>query len=267
MENIEKRFLTVGELAGKAGITVRTLQYYDRIGLLKSTLSEGGRRMYTCDDILKLQQILFLKSFGFPLEEISNKILNYKTSADLEKIFTEQSKILHEQISNMNKTVNMLDIIIEEIRTGKDISFERLIAIIESMSQGNPYTFFIRYFGDEQLNSVAKRFSSKEESQQYIESMKELFTQLNTLYKKDADPAGKEGQELAARWWTTVCRFTGGDSSLMKTLLSVGKDIDNWPEGTENIKDAIEHFLTKAFSVYFKNNNIKIPEMEVRNNE
>ena len=53
----------------------------------------------------------------------------------------------------------------------------------------------------------------------------------------------------------------------MGTLLSVGKDIDNWPEGAENIKDAIEHFLTKAFSVYFKNNNIKIPEMEVRNNE
>ena len=184
MENIEKRFLTVGELAGKAGITVRTLQYYDRIGLLKSTLSEGGRRMYTRDDILKLQQILFLKSFGFPLEEISNKILNYKTSADLEKIFTEQSKIMHEQINNMNKTVNMLDIIIEEIRTGKSINFERLIAIIESMSQGNPYTFFIRYFGDEQLNSVAKRFSLKEESQKYIESMNELFTQLNTLYKK-----------------------------------------------------------------------------------
>ena len=62
---MEQSYIFVGELAKKTGVTVRTLQYYDRVGLLKPTLSEGGRRMYSRDDILKLQQILFLKSLGF----------------------------------------------------------------------------------------------------------------------------------------------------------------------------------------------------------
>lgn len=57
MGNAKEHLFSVGELAKKAGVTVRTLQYYDKIGLLKSTINEGGRRMYTQDDILKLQQI------------------------------------------------------------------------------------------------------------------------------------------------------------------------------------------------------------------
>ena len=63
MGNSEEKLYTIGDLAKKAGVTVRTLQFYDRSGLLKSTLSAGGRRMFGRDDVLRLSQILFLKSF------------------------------------------------------------------------------------------------------------------------------------------------------------------------------------------------------------
>lgn len=69
--NSEKLF-TVGELAKRCGVTVRTLQFYDQNGLLTpSRYSEGGRRLYGIDDLLRLQQILFYKGFGFPLEGYS----------------------------------------------------------------------------------------------------------------------------------------------------------------------------------------------------
>ena len=56
-------FMTVGEIAKKMGVTVRTLQYYDKEGLLSpSAESEGGRRLYTDRDLIMLHQILSLKS-------------------------------------------------------------------------------------------------------------------------------------------------------------------------------------------------------------
>ena len=69
-------FLTVGQVAKKMGVTVRTLQYYDRVGVLSpSAESEGGRRLYTEKDFIRLHQILSLKSLGFSLEDIKQRPL------------------------------------------------------------------------------------------------------------------------------------------------------------------------------------------------
>ena len=59
---IPQGFMTVGEVAKKMGVTVRTLQYYDKEGLLSpSAESEGGRRLYTDKDLVMLHQIISLK--------------------------------------------------------------------------------------------------------------------------------------------------------------------------------------------------------------
>ena len=68
---IPEGYMTVGEVAKKMGVTVRTLQYYDKEGLFSpSGKSEGGRRLYTDKDLVRLHQILSLKSLGFSLEDI-----------------------------------------------------------------------------------------------------------------------------------------------------------------------------------------------------
>jgi MerR family transcriptional regulator, thiopeptide resistance regulator len=66
------RPLTVGQLAELAGITVRTLHHYDETGLLvPSTRSEAGYRLYTTDDVQRLQRVLFYRELGFALEDIA----------------------------------------------------------------------------------------------------------------------------------------------------------------------------------------------------
>ncbi len=63
---IPEGFMTVGELAKKMGVTIRTLQYYDKEGILSpSAESEGGRRLYTDKDIVLLHQILSLNHWAF----------------------------------------------------------------------------------------------------------------------------------------------------------------------------------------------------------
>src|SRR5258708_33548659 len=65
--------LKVGELARRTGLTVRTLHHYDEIGLVRPSLhTEAGHRLYTSDDIARLQQVRSLRELGFSLEEIGN---------------------------------------------------------------------------------------------------------------------------------------------------------------------------------------------------
>ena len=64
-------YYTSGEFAKKANVTLRTIRYYDRQGILKpSKVADNGYRLYTDADFAKLQKILSLKYLGFSLEEI-----------------------------------------------------------------------------------------------------------------------------------------------------------------------------------------------------
>src|SRR6516165_7425563 len=63
--------LKIGELARRTGLTVRTLHHYDAIGLLHPSLhTEAGHRLYTADDIARLQQVLSLRQLGFSLDQV-----------------------------------------------------------------------------------------------------------------------------------------------------------------------------------------------------
>lgn len=254
-------YFTVGELAEKVGVTVRTLQYYDKTGLLKSSINKSGRRIYTKDDIFKLQQILFLKSFGFSLKEIKDKILKPGSFRSLETVFEKQREIVLGQIENMKKVADLLDLIISETKTGRDISLDKLITIMELMNWDNPYSFVIRYLGEEQIKIIAERFDSQEKYTHIMDYSKELFAKLNDLYMKGADPAGSEGQELAEKWWSMVSEFTGGDQSLLKSLISAGLDTNNWPEEAKVFQGAIENFLGKAIEIYLKSKGVNLKEM------
>jgi DNA-binding transcriptional MerR regulator len=64
--------LTVGQVAGQFGVTVRTLHHYDQIGLLvPSERTPAGYRLYTTADITRLQNVVVYRRLGFPLEEIA----------------------------------------------------------------------------------------------------------------------------------------------------------------------------------------------------
>jgi DNA-binding transcriptional MerR regulator len=258
MKNTGDGFFTIGEMAKKFGITVRTLQHYDRTGLLKSTSSESGRRIYMRDDILKLQQILFLKSFGFSLQEIKNILLNNEASLNLEQVFEQQRDILLAQISNYNKMVEALNTVIEEVKAGKEISVYKLMIMIELMKNGNPYRYMIRYFEDDLINDLSKRFQSQQKYDQFMEIAKELFTRVKSLKQQGADPAGEEGQKLANDWWNMVMSVTNGDPKMIETLVSAGMDIGDWPDETGNTKSSFVDFLSNAFGVYFAKNEMSV---------
>lgn len=98
----EKKLYTAGEFAKKAGVTIRTIRFYDNKGLLKpSNLTEAGYRLYTDEDFAKLQRILTLKYLGFSLEDIFMSITNDSSSSYLKKSLDMQLQIVKDKISHM----------------------------------------------------------------------------------------------------------------------------------------------------------------------
>ena len=88
---------TIGKLSKNTGVTVRTLDYYDEIGLMKpSSKTEGGHRLYSEDDVLRLERILALKYMGFSLEQIKD-ILENSTSTWQESIQQQLELVRREQ--------------------------------------------------------------------------------------------------------------------------------------------------------------------------
>ena len=85
--------MTVNEVSKLAGVSIRTLQYYDTIGLLKpAEYSESGYRLYDDTDLERLQQILLFRELEFPLKEIKD-IIN-RSDFDKKKALEQQIKLL-----------------------------------------------------------------------------------------------------------------------------------------------------------------------------
>ena len=145
----------------------------------------------------------------------------------------------------------MLDAALAEAKSKQEIDMNRLIMIMESIKRGNPYTFVVRYFDDEQLRNYSIQLLDPHSNKDYI---KELFVRLEQLYENGIDPASKDGQEFAKLWWDMVNKFTSGDDKLLELLIYVGRDMQNWPDEAENVKKPIENFLVKAMKIYLSNN-------------
>lgn len=122
--------LKISEFAKRAGVTVKTLLHYDKIGLLKpSQKTVSGYRVYCEDDFLKLQQIITLKFIGLSLTEIS-EILS-KTDRSLENIISIQKKALEEKKKHIESVITVFNKAENQIKEEGFLEVDKLIDIIK----------------------------------------------------------------------------------------------------------------------------------------
>lgn len=106
---------TTGELAKLCGVTVRTVQYYDNRGiLLPSTLSEGGRRLYSEEDLQKMKQICFLRELDLPLNSIAQLLSEPEPEKVLSLLLSQQETILQKEMNDRKERLEQL----QQLRRG-----------------------------------------------------------------------------------------------------------------------------------------------------
>lgn len=256
-----KKLFTVGELAKRCGVTVRTLQFYDKSGLVSpSCHSEGGRRLYGLKDILRLHQVMFLKSFGFSLDEIRDRILPVQSTAALLEMLKRQNETLAEQIKFLSDTSELIGLTIKEIEKGGDFPVANLMAIISNVQQGHSYSFVLKYFGREEMESMVGNMMDKPNPYSTADRWQSMVDRLLELHRKGVDPEGEEGQHFAAEWWGMIEEITQNDPDILRSAMSAGADVDNWPEDANEFKVAIKDFIGAAIGKYVKDNHINLPK-------
>jgi len=115
--------LTVGQVAEQLGVTVRTLHHYDEIGLLvPSERSPAGYRLYTAEDITRMQHVVVYRRLGFPLEEIA--LLLDEPSADVSEHLRRQRQAVMSRLDEMQDLVTAIDRALEKEMAGNKLTKE-----------------------------------------------------------------------------------------------------------------------------------------------
>lgn len=114
----------IKQVAELAGVSVRTLHHYDEIGLLKPELAPNGYRLYSEDDFVKLQQILFFKELDFPLDEIK-QILNH-TDFDHVDTLQKHKRLLEVKKNRLEKIIKTVEDTLHSLKGGNKMSKEKM---------------------------------------------------------------------------------------------------------------------------------------------
>lgn len=129
-----ERFYTTGEFAKKARVTIRTIRYYDKKGILKpSSRSEKGYRMYTDQDFLRLQKVLSLKYLGFSLEEIKNMTINDDT-LNITNSLRMQADLLHKKAEHLRSVEEAILKTTKVIEETNQVDWNEILNLIHMTS-------------------------------------------------------------------------------------------------------------------------------------
>ena len=118
---------TTGELAKLCGVTVRTVQYYDTRGILIPTeLSEGGRRLYSEDDLRRMKVICFLREMDLPIDAISQILKEEHPEKVISLLIEQQEQALSEEISDKQQKLDKLRELKNGLKSKADFSLETI---------------------------------------------------------------------------------------------------------------------------------------------
>ena len=124
---------TTGELAKLCGVTVRTVQYYDTRGILiPSELSEGGRRLYSDDDLKRMKIICFLRELDLPIDAISQILKEEHPEKVISLLIEQQETVLSDEIAVKQEKLEKLRELKNGLKGKTEVSLETIgdIAVI-----------------------------------------------------------------------------------------------------------------------------------------
>ena len=250
MTTSAEQIYQASEFAERAGVTVRTLHHYDRLGLLKpSGRTAAGYRLYGERDFARLQQIVTLKFIGFPLNQIK-KILD-RRDFDLAKIFRFQRQIMEEKRNQLEEAIKALNWAEYVVNSGERPGFEVFKKIIEVINMSKDMEWTKKYYSDEAKEAIANRQVPQEVIEQGQRDWATLIKEVEAAVGED--PASEKAQKLAARWVELIRGFTGGNPAIQEGLNKMYADKTNWPASMPKpFSDEVQQFMMKAVAIYNK---------------
>lgn len=233
------------EFAKRAGVTIRALHHYDRLGLLKpSGRTNAGYRVYSDRDFARLEQIVALKFIGFPLHQI-REILRRKDT-DLRAALQQQHRILAEKREHLERAMKAIERAEQVVAAGGQPDWEPFRNVIEVIQMQTRKDWMKKYYTEEQLASLRQRWSPEVQAESE-RGWAALAKDIEAAIARGDKPTGDVGLQLATRRQQLLTMFTGGDPGIEASLKKLYADEANWPATFKRpFSDDVNAFLSQA---------------------
>lgn len=223
--------LSIGELAERAGVTVRTLRYYESKGLMAPARSEAGQRVYRYPDVTRLQQIQLLKRAGFTLSQIKSMLGS--ATIEAKAVLTVQQGLLKKQLEDTKVALAAVEDTLKQLN-GTETDLFTLCNMIKMGESA---------MSEEKWQKVWDKFYTPEESERWaaakgavpedvIKAHEAAWPDILARTEKmvGSDPASAEAQAILKEWNAMTQVIYDIDPSLMRSAAKLYDNMDEWPE-------------------------------------
>jgi DNA-binding transcriptional MerR regulator len=209
----------IHEFATRAGVSVRTLHHYDHVGLLEPRRTSTGYRLYSSEDLERLERILALKTLGFPLKRI--KTLLALDPPSLAAVLRRQAQVLEDGRRRLDRAIRVLRHAERRALVGGPV-FHELVEAIEMDEQQDAVNAMRKYFDDaswEHARSHYQQWPSR--------GWQELYRDVEAALH--LDPGSDAAQALARRWMLRFDAEAEGRTAVRAGMWRAWLDRRRWP--------------------------------------
>ena len=194
-------------------------------------------------------QILSLKSLGFSLDDIKNRLAPLDTPADVADALAAQAAAVREKIAVLTESLTAIETLRAEELQMQTVDFKKYADIIVNLQMKNEFYWLIKHFDERTLDHIRSRFD-KESGRAMLETFNRLQDEALRLQAAGEPPEGARGQALAAAFWQMVTEFTGGDMEILAKLMEMGS-FDGADAAWRQRQAAASAYIEPALDAYF----------------
>lgn len=246
-------FFSTGEISQKLNLSVRSIRYYDAIGLVKPTIKENnGRRLYTLEDILKLQKVLLLKAASMPLKNIE-KIINQVT---IQRILDVHKESLECNIKQVQLALDNTNSLINTIKLEGELQWELLIPLFSEnliSKQQRKSQAMEKLFSEEEQKILNEQLPKMVTDSANLGRWISLIKRIELCIEDEKQPSSKDGQLIAEDTLILSNETFKGNVELATKFWEARKsektsaDLNLYP-----VRDEVMTFMEEAIDYYEK---------------
>lgn len=240
--------MKVKEVAELAGVSVRTLHYYDDINLLKpSSLTESGYRIYSKTDLETLQQILFFRELDFPLKRIKEIIKS--PSFNQEEALLVQRNMLQNKRERIDQMLQTIDKTIKHMKGERQMSEQERFSGFDF--NHNPYEQEARErWGDQAVDNSKEKINkmTKEEQKDLGHEFDDIYKRLATL--RHQSPDSEEAQAGIEEWYHYLNNIGTYSLEAFKGLGQMYVSDERFSENINQYGEGLAQFMCEAMAIY-----------------
>lgn len=243
-----KRSLTVGELADAGAVSVRTLQHYDRLGLLPAGRDAAGRRRYGAEDVSRLQQIRLLAEIGFPLAAIGDLLT---AEVDHDSLATYRRQLGRVELAELRLRAKraVLSSVVWALERypGLDLPEAALAALMNTDQTLLAYAEL-----DLSATDASALAADPATMIEIYFRWKAVAVEALLLIEAGARTTSRAGREVGAHWQAYLDFALGPDEPEIReqAFSASAERVEHWPPADQHLHRLTKEFLNRCHRTY-----------------